>query len=70
MPYLDAICSTGELSLQAATNRHPLNELAMLHRLGSVDEFVKRFMALSYRDPSITEPQQIQLFIADLGDPL
>jgi hypothetical protein len=27
-------------------------------------------MALSYRDPSITESQQIQLFITGLGDPL
>jgi hypothetical protein len=27
-------------------------------------------MALSCRDPSITEPQQIQLFITGLGDPL
>jgi hypothetical protein len=39
-------------------------------RFGSVDEFSKKFMALSCRDPSITEPQQIQLFITDLGDPL
>jgi hypothetical protein len=35
----------------------PLDELAMLRRSGSVDEFTKRFMALSCRDPSITEPQ-------------
>jgi hypothetical protein len=48
----------------------PLGELAMLRRSGSVDEFARRFMALSCRDPSITEPQQIQLFITGLGDPL
>jgi hypothetical protein len=42
----------------------------MLRRSGSVDEFSKQFMALSCRDPSITEPQQIQLFITGLGDPL
>jgi hypothetical protein len=48
----------------------PLGELAMLRRSGSVDEFARRFMALSCRDPSITEPQQIQLFIMSLGDPL
>jgi hypothetical protein len=47
-----------------------LGELAMLCRSGSVDEFAKRFMALSCRDPSITEPQQIQLFIMGLDDPL
>jgi hypothetical protein len=48
----------------------PLGELAMLGRLRSVDEFAKRFMAFSCRDPSITEPQQIQLFITGLDDPL
>jgi hypothetical protein len=48
----------------------PLGELAMLCRTGSMDEFAKRFMVLSCRDPSITEPQQIQLFITGLGDPL
>jgi hypothetical protein len=30
----------------------------------------KRFMALSCRDPTITEQQQIQLFTTGLGDPL
>jgi hypothetical protein len=48
----------------------PLGALAMLCRSGSVDEFSKQFMALSCRAPSITEPQQIQLFITGLGDPL
>jgi hypothetical protein len=48
----------------------PLGELAMLRRSSSIDEFAKRFMALSCRDPSITESQQIQLFIIGLGDPL
>jgi hypothetical protein len=47
-----------------------LNELAMLCRSGTTGEFAKRFMALSYRDPSITEPHQIQPFITGLGDPL
>jgi hypothetical protein len=48
----------------------PLRELAMLRRTGSVDEFANRFMALSYRDPTITEQQQIRLFTTGLGDPL
>jgi hypothetical protein len=48
----------------------PLGELAMLRRTGSVDEFAKQFMALSCRDPTITEQQQIQLFTTGLGDPL
>jgi hypothetical protein len=48
----------------------PLGELAMLRHTGSVDEFAKRFMALSCRDLTITEQQQIQLFTTGLGDPL
>jgi hypothetical protein len=48
----------------------PLGELAMLRRTGSVDEFAKRFMALSCRDPTITEQQQIQLLTTGLGNPL
>jgi hypothetical protein len=48
----------------------PLGELAMLCRSGSVDEFARQFMALPCRDPSITESQQIQLFITGLGNPL
>jgi hypothetical protein len=47
-----------------------LRELAMLRCTGSVDEFAKRFMALSCRDPTITEQQQIRLFTTGLGDPL
>jgi hypothetical protein len=48
----------------------PVGELAMLRRTRTVDEFSKRFIALSYRDTSLTEPLQIQLFITGLGDPL
>jgi hypothetical protein len=42
----------------------------MLHHTRSVDEFAKQFMVLLCHDPSITKPQQIQLFITGLGDPL
>jgi hypothetical protein len=47
-----------------------IGELAMLQRTGIVDEFSKRFIALSCLDTSLTEAQQIQLFIIGLGDPL
>jgi hypothetical protein len=39
----------------------------MLCREGTVDEFCNRFMALSCQDPSLTEAQQILLFIAELS---
>jgi hypothetical protein len=48
----------------------PLIELAMLQRSGTVDNFSKRFISLSCHDVSLTEAQQIQLFITMLGDPL
>jgi hypothetical protein len=48
----------------------PIGELALLHREGSIDDFAKRFMALSCRDPATTEVQQVQLFITGLGKPL
>jgi hypothetical protein len=48
----------------------PIGELAMLHRTGMVDTFSKRFIALACHDSSLSEPQQIQLFITGLGDPL
>jgi hypothetical protein len=49
---------------------NPINELAMLWRSGTVDEFCKHFIVLFYRDTSLTEQQYIQLFITGLGDPL
>jgi hypothetical protein len=42
----------------------------MLCCSGIVDEFCKCFIVLSCRDTSLTEPQQIQLFITNLGVPL
>jgi hypothetical protein len=48
----------------------PINELALLRREGSVDDYCKQFRSLSYRDPAIFESHQIQLFTAGLGKPL
>lgn len=48
----------------------PICELAMLRRTGTVDDCSKHFIALSCRDTTLLEPQQIQLFITDLGHPL
>jgi hypothetical protein len=42
----------------------------MLRRTGSVDEYSKRFIVLSCHDTTLSEPQQIQLFVTGLGDPL
>jgi hypothetical protein len=39
-------------------------------RSGTIDEFCKCFIALSCCDTSLTEQQQIQLFITGLGNPL
>jgi hypothetical protein len=48
----------------------PISELAMLRRKGSVDNYNTWFMALSCHDPSLTEHQQIQLYVTGLGNPL
>jgi hypothetical protein len=48
----------------------PISELTMLRHTSNVDEYSKRFIALSCRDTASSEPQQIQLFITGLGDPL
>jgi hypothetical protein len=48
----------------------PIGELTMLRRTGSVNDYCNRFMALSYRDLTLTETQQVQLFITGLGNPL
>jgi hypothetical protein len=48
---------------------NPIGELVLLHHEGSVDDFAKRFMALSCHDPDIMEVQ-VQLFIVGLGKPL
>jgi hypothetical protein len=47
-----------------------IGELAQLRRTGTVDEYCNKFMSLSCRDTMRTEPQQIQLFITGLGNPL
>jgi hypothetical protein len=46
-----------------------IGELALLRRTGSVDEYYNRVMALSCHSHSITEAQQIQLFVTGLGQP-
>jgi hypothetical protein len=48
----------------------PIGESAILQCTGTADEFCKCFITLSCRDISLTEAQQIQLFITGLGDPL
>jgi hypothetical protein len=48
----------------------PLDELALLHWTGSVDELCGKFMALSCCDLSLSEGQQIQLFTMGCGEPL
>lgn len=41
----------------------PLGELKLLQHEGLVEDYCSRFMSLSCRDPSLTEAQQVQLFV-------
>jgi hypothetical protein len=47
-----------------------IGELAQLRHIGSVDEYCNKFMSMSCRDTTLTEPQQMQLFITGLKNPL
>jgi hypothetical protein len=47
-----------------------IGELVLLRCDGNVDDFAKRFMALSCRDTVITEAHQVQLSFAELRKPL
>jgi hypothetical protein len=49
---------------------NPIGELTLLRRNGSVNDYCNKFMALSCRDISITEDQQVPLFTVGLGKPL
>jgi hypothetical protein len=42
----------------------------MLRRTGMVDDYSKCFIALSCCDMTLSEPQQIQLYITGLSDPM
>jgi hypothetical protein len=42
----------------------------MLCHAGSIDDYSKRFMALSCHHPTLTEHQKIRLYIMGLGNPL
>jgi hypothetical protein len=42
----------------------------MLCRAGFIDDYSKRFMALSCHHTTLTEHQKIRLYITGLGNPL
>jgi hypothetical protein len=48
----------------------PIGELALLRCTDTINDYSKCFTTLSCRDTSLSEPQQIQLYITGLGDPL
>jgi hypothetical protein len=49
---------------------NPIGELAMLQHTEMMDNYSKRFITLSCHDTTLSEPQQIQLFITGFSDPL
>jgi hypothetical protein len=48
----------------------PIGKLAMLQKFGTMDEYNKKFIALSSHDPSLTEARQVQMFITGFSNPL
>ena len=56
--------------LRATLAASPIGQLSWLRCTGTVNDYAACFMVLSCRDESLTEHQQIELFIAGLGDTL
>lgn len=48
----------------------PLSELMALWRIGMVEDYINSFLALVYRDATLSENQHVQLFMAGLVNPL
>jgi hypothetical protein len=49
---------------------NPIGELTQLWRTTTVDEYWNKLVSLSCRDTTLTEPQQVQLLITGLRNPL
>jgi hypothetical protein len=45
----------------------PIDELALLSRDGTIEDYCAKFMVLSCRDPAISEDHQVQLFTMGLS---
>jgi hypothetical protein len=67
---MTALRTTNQHSLLPTDDRHPLGELVLLCHIIFAEEYCGHFMALSFRYHSLTETQQMQLFIVGLGEPL
>jgi hypothetical protein len=67
---LAAVCAAPERALQPPLTDSPIGELTMLRYTSVVDDYSKHFIALSCCDTMLSEPQQIQLYITGLSDPL
>jgi len=52
------------------THSNPLGELINVKRTGSVDDYQEQFLTFLARCADVTEPQQIAIFTAGLGNPL
>ncbi|WVZ49385.1 hypothetical protein U9M48_000752 [Paspalum notatum var. saurae] len=48
----------------------PLGALKLLQRTITVEDYCEKFMSLACRDAELSDPQQVQLFIASLRNPL
>jgi hypothetical protein len=49
---------------------NPLSELCHLRRQGPVADYTEAFLTHLYRCDTITEPHQVAIFTAGLGEPL
>jgi hypothetical protein len=69
-PSWSQFCELVNQRFGPPTRSNPLGELCHLRCIGSVDDYQTEFLTLLARCGSVTEPQQIAIFTAGLGDPL
>jgi hypothetical protein len=69
-PSWSQFCELVNQRFGPPTRSNPLGELCHLRCIGSVDAYQSDFLTLLARCGGVTEPQQIAIFTAGLGDPL
>jgi hypothetical protein len=69
-PSWSQFCELVNQRFGPPTRSNPLGELCHLRCTGSVDDYQSEFLNLLARCGGVTEPQQIAIFTAGLGDPL
>ncbi|XP_022680959.1 uncharacterized protein LOC111256735 [Setaria italica] len=69
-PYLAHFCRRRQQAVWAPACSNPLGELTHLRRTGSIDNYQEQFLKLLARCEGVTKQQQIDIFTANLLQPM